>query len=256
MKITFLGTGTSQGVPIIACQCKVCHSSDPRDKRLRSSVLVEVDGKTLVIDSGPDFRYQMLRASVMHLDAILYTHEHKDHTAGLDDVRAYNYVQQAPMDIYLEERVLQSIKREYAYVFAEEKYPGVPELNVHIINEHPFLIGNTEIIPIRALHYKLPLLGFRIGNFTYITDANYVSDEEKKKIEGSKYIVINSLRRETHVAHYSLSEALAFLNEFKPEKGFITHCSHQLGMYSEIAPELPVNIELAYDGLVIVDGGC
>lgn len=251
MKVTFLGTGTSQGIPVIACNCDVCLSPDLHDKRLRSSVLIEVDGKNLVIDSGPDFRQQMLRANLHSLDAILFTHEHKDHIAGLDDIRAFNYVQQKPIDIYAEERVHWAIKQEFAYIFAEQKYPGVPQVTMHLIDNHPFEVHGIEVIPIRAVHMRLPVLGFRIGDFTYITDANYISDEEKEKIKGSKYLVINGLRKQKHISHFSLDEAVKVIEDVKPEFAYITHISHQLGKNQMVNTELPENIRLAYDGLTI-----
>jgi phosphoribosyl 1,2-cyclic phosphate phosphodiesterase len=251
LKVTFLGTGTSQGVPVIACPCEVCHSSDMHDKRLRTSALIEVDGRVIVIDSGPDFRQQMLRADVHKLDAILFTHEHKDHIAGMDDIRAFNYVQQKPIDIYAEERVQEAIKQEFAYVFAEQKYPGIPQVTMHVINNETFDVDGITVIPIRAMHMKLPLLGFRIGSFTYITDANHISEEEKQKIKGSKYLVINGLRKEKHISHYSLGEALSLIEDVKPGKAFITHISHQLGFHQEVQRELPSHVWLAYDGLVL-----
>jgi phosphoribosyl 1,2-cyclic phosphate phosphodiesterase len=213
--------------------------------------MIEINGKTFVIDTGPDFRQQMLREKVADVDAILFTHEHKDHTAGLDDVRAFNHLKQMPMDIYAEERVQHSLMREYAYVFAEKKYPGIPQLKLHTINPQPFKIEGIEIIPIRLLHHQLPILGFRIEDFTYLTDTNYVDETEKKKIKGSKYITITGLRKEKHLSHFSLGEALEFIDEMKPEKAFITHCSHQLGLHAEVQKELPQNIVLAYDGLTI-----
>ena len=251
LKVTFLGTGTSQGIPVIACNCDVCRSTDPRDKRLRSSILIEIDDKNFVIDSGPDFRQQMLRANVSSLDAILFTHEHKDHIAGLDDIRAFNYVQQKPIDIYAEERVHWAIKQEFAYIFAEQKYPGIPQVTMHLIDNHNFEIGGVPIIPIRAIHMRLPVLGFRIGDFTYVTDANFISSEEKDKLKGSKYLVINGLRKQKHISHFSLSEAVNLINEIKPNFGFITHISHQMGCDYEVNKELPDNIKLAYDGMTI-----
>ena len=251
MKVTFLGTGTSQGVPVIACNCRVCQSDDSRDKRLRSSIMIETNNKTLVIDAGPDFRQQMLRENVKNVDAILFTHEHKDHTAGLDDVRAFNHLKQMPMDVYAEERVQQSLMREFAYIFAEKKYPGIPQIKFFTINSEPFRIDNIEIIPIRLMHYQLPILGFRVGDFTYLTDTNFISETEKKKIAGSKYITITGLRKEKHLSHFSLGEALQFIDEMKPEHAFITHCSHQLGLHAEVQKELPPNVYLAYDGLVV-----
>lgn len=251
MKITFLGTGTSQGVPVIACDCPVCKSEDPRDNRLRTSVLVEVEGSVILIDSGPDFRQQMLRHKVKRLDAILYTHEHKDHIAGLDDVRAFNFLLQKPIDLYLEGRVLDALKREFSYVFAEFKYPGIPQVNTHILHEENFEVNGINIIPIRAFHYKLPVLGFRIGDFTYITDANYIPEEEKEKIIGTQHLVVNALRKQKHISHYTLSEAVNLINEFGPRRGYLTHISHQMGFFDEVYRELPSNIMLAYDGLTI-----
>ena len=252
MKITFLGTGTSQGVPVIACGCNTCLSTDLHDKRLRTSVILETDDTTLVIDAGPDFRQQMLREHVSRLDAIILTHEHKDHIAGLDDVRAFNYKSQDAVDIYSEERVQKVIKKEYSYVFSEYQYPGIPKMRLNTIQEHAFNINNLQIIPIRAFHYHLPVYGFRVGNFAYITDANYIPEESKEKLYGVKYLVINALRKEKHISHFSLSEAMAFIREISPKKAFITHISHQMGLHSEVSKELPSGIMLAFDGLSIV----
>jgi len=249
--ITFLGTGTSQGVPVIACNCEVCTSPDPRDKRLRSSIMIEADNKVIVIDSGPDFRYQMLRAKVKHLDAIIFTHEHKDHIAGMDDIRAFNYRQEAAIDIYATIRVQEALKREFAYVFAEMKYPGIPEVNLHTIDLKPFNIGNINFRPIEVMHYKLPVLGFRIGDFTYITDAKTISDHEKQKIKGTKTLVINALQIEKHISHFTFVEAIAFAKEIGAEKTYFTHISHRLGRHESVANVLPKNIQLAYDGLVL-----
>lgn len=249
MTVTFLGTGTSQGVPVIACNCEVCTSTDPRDKRLRTSILIESDEKIVVIDSGPDFRYQMLREQVQHLDAIVFTHEHKDHVAGMDDIRAFNYKQRAPLDVYAEPRVQASLKREFAYIFDEIKYPGVPQLNLHTIGHDPFDIGDIHFIPIEVMHYKLPVLGFRINDFTYITDAKTVSEAEKEKIKGSKILVINALQTENHISHFTLEEAISFAEEIKAEKTYFTHISHRLGLHQVVSELLPPNIELALDGL-------
>lgn len=251
MKLTFLGTGTSQGVPVIACQCPVCQSTNPLDKRLRTAALIEQNGTTILIDAGPDFRQQMLRANVQTLDSILLTHEHRDHIAGLDDVRAFNFILRRPMDIWAETRVQEAIKTDYAYVFAEQKYPGSPEMVLHNIDGLPFSINDIHIIPIRAYHYKLPVFGFRIANLTYLTDANFLPEEEKEKIYGSQYLVINALRVQKHISHFSLPEALKLISEFSPRKAFITHISHQMGLYDDVQKDLPENVFLAYDGLVV-----
>ena len=248
MTITFLGTGTSQGVPVIACGCEVCTSADKRDKRLRSSILVEGD-KTVVIDSGPDFRYQMLRANVQHLDALVFTHEHKDHVAGMDDIRAFNYKQNSPIDVYAEERVQEAIKKEFHYIFTEFKYPGIPQVNLNTITNKPFLIGEIKFIPIEVMHYKLPVKGFRINDFTYITDAKTISESEKQLIKGSSILVINALQKQTHISHFTLEEAIAFAQEIGAKKTYFTHISHRLGKHEDISKELPLGIELAYDGL-------
>lgn len=251
MKLTFLGTGTSQGIPIIACKCPVCLSTDKRDKRLRTSVLIEVDGKNIVIDSGPDFRYQMLRAKVEQLDAILFTHEHKDHTAGLDDVRAFNWVNKKAVDIYAEKRVQASLKQEFAYAFAEFRYPGIPQLNLFDVENEVFEINGTSILPIRVRHFRLPVYGYRIGDLVYITDANFISAEEKEKLKGAKVLVLNALRKEKHISHFTLSEALKLIAEVKPEKAYLTHFSHQIGFHKDVSKELPDNVFMAYDGLEV-----
>lgn len=249
MTVTFLGTGTSQGVPVIACGCEVCTSADPRDNRLRSSIMIEAEDKTIVIDSGPDFRYQMLREKVKKLDAIVFTHEHKDHIAGMDDIRAFNYFQNSPVDIYATERVQEALKREFAYVFAQFKYPGIPQVNMHTIGLDPFDIGSIHLIPVEVMHYKLPVLGFRINDFTYITDAKTVVESEVEKIKGTKTLVINALQTESHISHFTLDEALLFAQEVGAEKTYLTHISHRLGRYQDITGQLPEGIELAYDGL-------
>ena len=251
MKITFLGTGTSQGVPVIACTCPTCLSEDPKDKRLRSSVLVEQGGRNILIDTGPDFREQMLRARVGQLDAILYTHEHRDHIAGLDDVRAYNYIQKKSMDLYGEKRVLRALHHSFPYVFAERKYPGIPQVNFHIIENRPFRLGDIEVIPIRALHYRLPVLGFRIGDFAYITDANSIAPEEIDKIRGIGHFAICALRKKQHISHYNLEQALAVIDEVRPGKAYFTHVSHMMGKSAEIGPELPGNVCFAWDMMSI-----
>jgi phosphoribosyl 1,2-cyclic phosphate phosphodiesterase len=247
--ITFLGTGTSQGVPVIACNCEVCISADAHDKRLRTSILIEAGDKTVVIDSGPDFRYQMLRAGVQHLDAIVFTHEHKDHVAGMDDIRAFNYKQQGPVEIYADTRVQLALRREFPYIFDDKGYPGIPQIDLHTIGLQPFDIGSIHLIPLEVMHYKLPVLGFRINDFTYITDAKTVSDAEKQKIRGSKILVVNALQKEKHISHFTLEEAIAFAQDIGADITYFTHISHRLGKHQDVAAELPDGIHLAYDGL-------
>ena len=251
MKITFLGTGTSQGVPVIACECSTCLSTDTNDKRLRTSLLLETDEITLLFDAGPDFRQQMLREHVTKLDSIILTHEHKDHIAGLDDVRAFNYKSQDAIDIWAEERVQKAVKKEYSYVFSEYQYPGIPKMRLNDISGEPFTIKGLTIQPVRIFHYKLPIFGFRIGNFAYVTDANYIPEESKEKLFGVKYLVINALRKEKHISHFSLREAIDIIHEISPKKAYLTHISHQMGLYSEVSKELPSGINLAFDGLSI-----
>lgn len=282
-RLTFLGTGTSQGVPVIGCKCGVCTSPDPRDKRLRSSALVEYGGLTIAVDAGPDFRMQMLRAGVGHLDAILLTHNHKDHTGGIDDTRSFNYVERKPVNIYCEGYVAYSLRREYAYAFAEPRYPGAPEWHMHVIDgRNPFLVHSNsgerrlvwksgsgyeyeepqgvetvppvEIVPIRGWHHKvkdLSVLGFRFGNVAYLTDMNLIEDEELEKLRGLDAVTINCVKRESHYAHFSLEEALAFFEKVGAKESYITHLSHQLPKYADFATELPPHVHPAYDGLVI-----
>jgi phosphoribosyl 1,2-cyclic phosphate phosphodiesterase len=233
LKITFLGTGTSSGVPMVACPCSVCASADTKDKRLRSSILVQSAATAFVVDTTPDFRYQMLREKVTQLDAVLFTHPHKDHVAGLDDIRAFNFFQQKAMNVYANSLTEETIKREFAYAFSDKKYPGVPE------------------IPIEVWHHKMPVLGFRFGKFTYITDANRIEDAEKEKIRGSETIVLNALRREKHISHYTLDEAIDEVRDLNIPAAYFTHISHQLGLHQDINNELPEGIELAFDGLTI-----
>jgi phosphoribosyl 1,2-cyclic phosphate phosphodiesterase len=252
VKITFLGTGTSQGVPVIACECNTCTSDDKRDKRLRTSLLLETCETTLLFDAGPDFRQQMLREHVTKLDSIIITHEHKDHISGMDDVRAFNYKNKDAIDIYAEERVQNAIRKDYSYVFAEYQYPGIPKMRLNPIPEYGFKVKDIEIVPIRVFHYRLPVYGFRIGNFAYITDANYIPQESKERLFGVKYLVINALRKEKHISHFSLMEAIEEIREISPRKAYITHISHQMGRYSEISRELPPEIEFAFDGLSFV----
>jgi phosphoribosyl 1,2-cyclic phosphate phosphodiesterase len=249
LTITFLGTGTSGGVPMIACPCNVCHSADPRDKRLRSSILVQSASTSIVVDTGPDFRYQMLRANVTHLDGIIFTHPHKDHVAGLDDVRAFNFFSGKPMNIYANELTQEVIIREFPYAFTDTKYPGLPEITLNPIDSQPFTIGDITILPITVWHLKMPVLAFRFGNFTYITDANRIDDSEKEKIKGCDTVVLNALRKEKHVSHFSLDEAIAMAGELGARQTLFTHLSHQMGLHADVDAALPENIRLAYDNL-------
>lgn len=249
MIITFLGTGTSQGVPVIACTCAVCNSSDYRDKRLRSSLHIEVDDIHLNIDIGPDFRQQMLTNNITKMDAVLMTHEHKDHTAGLDDVRSFNFAQGKDMPLYGKQVVLDQISNEFSYIFSNNKYPGVPQVERIPITNTPFTVQGAKITPIEVLHYKLPVFGFRIQKLAYITDANFISEDEKKKLKGLKVLVLNALQIEKHISHFTLSEALDLINELKPKQAYLIHISHKLGLARDITPMLPSNVSLAYDGL-------
>ncbi|MDZ4822136.1 MAG: MBL fold metallo-hydrolase [Flavobacteriales bacterium] len=249
MQITFLGTGTSQGVPVIACLCEVCASQDERDKRLRTSILISHEGKNVVIDSGPDFRQQMLRENVKMIEAVVFTHEHKDHVAGLDDVRAFNYFGRKTMDVYCTAQVEQAIRREFHYAFSESNYPAVPQLNLVRMEHQRFEIAGIPFQPIPVLHFGLPVLGFRMGRFTYITDANEIPASSKEKIMGSEILVLNALRTEKHPSHFNLDEALAVIQELKPATAWLTHISHQLGRHSDVEKKLPANVRLAYDGL-------
>ena len=250
-RLTFLGTGTSQGVPMIGCGCEVCKSTDPRDKRLRASVLVEHEGQKILVDAGPDFRYQMLRAGICSLDAILLTHNHKDHTGGLDDIRAFNYHEKKATQIYCEKYVEDSLRQEYSYAFAEVKYPGAPEWHVNIIDEKAFAIGPAEIIPLRGKHFKLPVLGYSFGNIAYCTDINHISEEEYSKLQGLDHFIINCVRRGRHISHYSLEQAIEVAGKVGAEHSWMTHLSHQLPCYEELIKELPEGILPAFDGLAI-----
>jgi phosphoribosyl 1,2-cyclic phosphate phosphodiesterase len=248
LKVTFLGTGTSQGVPVIACDCKVCKSNHAKDNRLRTAALIETDDLNIIIDTGPDFRFQVLRAGIKKLDAILFTHQHRDHIAGLDDVRSFNFKQNKAMPVYGNELVIDQIKREFHYVF-NNNYPGIPQLEIHQIDNNPFTIGDLRISPIEVLHHKLPVFGFRIKDFTYITDANTIPEKEIEKILGSKTLVINALQRDDHISHFTLDEALKMIERIQPEKAYLTHISHKMGLHDEVSKELPPNVFLAYDGL-------
>ena len=251
MKLTFLGTGTSQGVPVVACQCPVCLSDNLKDKRLRTSVMIETETQRLVIDAGPDFRQQMLSHKVLHLNGILLTHEHVDHIFGLDDIRAFNWVQKQATDIYAEERVQIAIKRIFDYVFATFRYPGIPQMHLHLIDNESFLIDDLVVIPIRGYHYKLPVFGFRFGKIAYMTDVNRIEPEELDKLRNLDVLVLNALRKEEHISHYSLPQALQVIDEVKPAKAYLTHISHQMGFHGQVQNELPENVFLAYDGLTI-----
>ena len=253
MKVTFLGTGTSQGVPVIACDCTVCSSKDEKDKRLRCSILIELDKYNIVIDAGPDFRQQMLRASVDKVDAILFTHSHKDHVAGLDDVRAYNYKWKSDMNVYCTDYVSEALNREFPYIFSDVRYPGVPRVNINIIKNKEFKINNISILPIQALHYKMQVIGYRIRDFVYLTDVSSISKQEKKKMLNANIIVLDALRKESHISHFSLDEAVELLNELKPRKAYLTHISHYMGLHEDINQELPDFIKLSYDGLILED---
>ncbi|MDN3686495.1 MBL fold metallo-hydrolase [Cyclobacterium jeungdonense] len=251
MKITFLGTGTSQGVPVIGCNCETCQSLDFRDKRTRTSLHLEIEGKSVVIDTGPDFRMQMLRESINRLDAVVYTHEHKDHTAGLDDIRPFNFMQQTDIPLFGTPQVLDQIKTEFSYIFSNHKYPGIPRVLINEIHNLPFEVLGVPFIPVQVMHHKLPVFGFRIKNFTYITDANYIAPEEIEKIKGTKILVVNALQIKPHISHFTLEEALAFIEEIGPEKAYLTHISHRMGMHQRVQERMPKNVELAFDGLKI-----
>lgn len=251
IRLTFLGTGTSIGVPVITCDCPVCSSEDPRDKRMRTSAMIETHGRTIVIDCGPDFRHQMLRHKVNNLDAVVFTHEHRDHIAGIDDIRAFNYVLNKKIDIYGTAQVMEAIRIEFPYIFSDGRYFGAPQLTMHFITSEPFLIQDILLTPISVLHEKLPVFGYRIGDLTYITDASFISDEELEKIKGSKIVVLNALRNSRHVSHFSVDEAVGILERIQPEAGFLTHLSHFVGLHEEVNKKLPSFVKLAYDGLVI-----
>ena len=249
MEVIFLGTGTSQGVPVIACNCKVCKSKDPKDNRLRSSIIVNTNSNTILIDSGPDFRQQMLRENIDDLDAILYTHSHKDHISGLDDVRAFNFKWRKDMQLYCTTEVKDALHREYHYMFKINKYPGVPNVNINLIRNKKFTIGNDEILPIEGLHYKMPVFGYRIKNFAYMTDVSFISKNELEKLKDLKVLVLDCLRKEPNMSHFNLDQAIDLVNYLKPKKTFLIHISHLMGLHSKVSAELPENIHLSYDGL-------
>jgi phosphoribosyl 1,2-cyclic phosphate phosphodiesterase len=251
LNINFLGTGTSSGVPMIGCHCEVCISQDPKDNRLRSSILVSSETTRFVIDTTPDFRYQMLRSKTERLDAVVFTHPHKDHIAGLDDIRAFNHFSKKPIDIYAGANTEEAIRRDFYYAFTETRYPGVPDLNIIGIDRDPFMVGDIKLQPIHVAHHNMAVLGFRMGDFTYITDANYIEPQEQEKIKGSKVLVINALRKEKHLSHYTLSEAIELATSLEIPRVYLTHISHQMGVHTVVSDELPANVSLAYDGLQI-----
>jgi phosphoribosyl 1,2-cyclic phosphate phosphodiesterase len=251
LQITFLGTGTSSGVPMIGCDCEVCTSADKKDNRLRSSILVQSATTSLVIDTGPDFRYQMLRTKTKHLDAVLFTHPHKDHLAGLDDIKAFNFFTKKPMQLYANSLTEEALRRDFYYAFAEFKYQGVPEIELNQIDLTPFVVGDIPVTPILVWHLKMPVYGYRFGKFTYITDANKIEDSEKEKIKGSEILVLNALRKQKHIAHFTLDEAVDMTKELQMPGTYFTHISHQLGLHHVIEKELPAGVHLGYDGLVL-----
>ncbi|HEY0977460.1 MAG TPA: MBL fold metallo-hydrolase [Flavobacteriales bacterium] len=251
MRLTFLGTGTSQGVPVIGCRCEVCRSNDPRDQRLRSSILVEVQGLNVLIDAGPDLRQQMLRSGTDHLDAVLLTHEHMDHIAGMDDLRAFSFLHEPPrpVHVYADRATLDAVRRVFSYAFTGSAYPGIPQFELHPIDRSAFAIGPVSITPLEVMHLHLPVLGFRIGGLCYVTDAKTIAPEVRKQMKGCDVLVVNALRRQSHVSHFNLEEALALIAELRPERAFLTHISHWMGRHAEV--HLPPGVELARDGLVV-----
>lgn len=252
LKVTFLGTGTSQGVPVIACKCAVCTSNDARDTRTRTSILVETERTRIVIDTGPDFRQHCLREKLDRIDAVLFTHEHKDHIAGLDEVRAFNFINKMVMPVYATAQVYKALQREFSYIFSDEKYPGIPQIQVIEFADDSFPIGDLEIVPVNVKHYMMDVKAFRINDFAYVTDANLIDDNERKKLQNLDVLVLNALRREPHISHFTFEEAIQVVKELKPKKAYFTHVSHQLGLHELVNRELPDTIELAFDGLQLV----
>lgn len=248
MKVTLLGTGTSQGVPVIACECNVCLSNDAKDKRLRSSVIVEIGNQNIVIDTGPDFRQQMLREKITDVDAILFTHHHTDHVIGMDDIRAFNYKWKKDMDVYCSRDTGIALKNVFPYIFEDNSYPGVPRVNINTIKNRSFKINDLKITPIKAMHYKMPIYGFRIKKFIYLTDVSEITKKEKEKMMNADLIILDSLQRKKHISHFNLEQSLELLNELKPKQALLTHISHYMGLHELVNRELPNNIQLAYDG--------
>lgn len=251
VRVTFLGTGTSMGVPVIGCRCLTCTSTDPKDSRLRTSVLITHVGKNIVIDSGPDFRQQMLHHGVDTLEAIIFTHEHKDHTAGTDDVRAYNFIQNRPVTIWASERVEAALRKEFHYAFAEIKYPGVPEIHFQRITDEPFEIAGLQIVPLPVMHHNLMVYGFRIGGFVYVTDANAIPADTWEKMKGADVLVLNALRKTPHISHFTLDEAVEIAQRLEAKQTYMTHISHQMGRHEDVCAELPHGIAIAHDGLTV-----
>jgi phosphoribosyl 1,2-cyclic phosphate phosphodiesterase len=249
--IEFLGTGTSSGVPMIACQCTVCSSKNKKDNRLRSSILIKSEKTVVVVDTTPDFRYQMLRSNVNHLDAILFTHSHKDHIAGLDDIKAYNFISQRPMSLFANTETCDALRRDFYYAFADKKYPGIPQLDLNLVDHEPFSVMDIDVMPIKVKHLNMDVHGYRFGDFTYITDANHIDDSEKEKIKGTQVLVINALRKEKHLSHFTLQEAIDLATELEIPTTYFTHLSHQMGLHDEVSESLPKGMFLAYDGLVL-----
>ena len=249
--IEFLGTGTSSGVPMIACQCIVCSSKNKKDNRLRSSILIKSEKTVVVVDTTPDFRYQMLRSNVNHVDAILFTHSHKDHIAGLDDIKAYNFISQRPMSLFANTETCDALRRDFYYAFADKKYPGIPQLDLNLVEDEPFSVMDIDFMPIKVKHLNMDVHGYRFGDFTYITDANHIDDSEKEKIKGTQVLVINALRKEKHLSHFTLQEAIDLATELEIPTTYFTHLSHQMGLHDEVSASLPKGMFLAYDGLVL-----
>ena len=252
IKLIFLGTGTSQGVPMLGCSCIVCKSTNFKDTRLRSSILISINSFNILIDIGPDFRYQMLRTNCPSIDAVLFTHQHRDHTAGIDDLRPIYYKQKNPIPLYAEKIVFDYIYSGFDYLFGVKDYPGKPKFQLNNIINNTFFISNIKVTPIRVMHHKLPVFGYRIGDVSYITDANYISEKEKEKLIGTKLLIINSLQKEKHISHYNLNDTLNLINEIKPKEAYLTHIGHGMGLHNKVEEELPQNIHLAYDNLKLI----